>query len=159
NISHGQLRHIEALRPVTEHSTFLKHAHQAIQRVMIRNQTFTAELDLLGLLQALLESFSSGQDDNLGELHGKSIRIDGAVRIHSRCVNFACLPDSSNQRASTLRVLARAIHWLDLLATGAVSNLSGLEMRTGLTDRYIRRVLRLGSLAPRLAILMLEGRI
>jgi site-specific DNA recombinase len=55
-------------------------------------------------------------------------------------------------------VIARGRTWFEVLATGRVRSLQELAMRDGITRRYIRRLVGLAFLSPRLVEAILQGR-
>ena len=56
------------------------------------------------------------------------------------------------------RLVAKAYHWLRLLESGKVANISELAEREKLDNSYVSRVLRLTLLAPDIVVAILDGR-
>ena len=57
-----------------------------------------------------------------------------------------------------LKAITRGRGWFEELATGRARSLQELAQRDGITRRYIRRLIDLAFLSPRLVDVILEGR-
>jgi hypothetical protein len=65
---------------------------------------------------------------------------------------------ASNCDPALIKAIARGRAWFDELATGRARSLGELAQRDGITRRYIRRLVDLAFLSPRLVDAILQGR-
>jgi site-specific DNA recombinase len=63
----------------------------------------------------------------------------------------------AEHRTSLIKALARARHWYDRIVAGEVHSLRQLASETGLTVRYVSKILRCASLSPALTDTILKG--
>ena len=63
----------------------------------------------------------------------------------------------AEHRTSLIKALARARHWYDRIVAGEVHSLRQLASETGLTVRYVSKILRCASLSPALTETILKG--
>jgi len=60
--------------------------------------------------------------------------------------------------AALVKAVARSHAWFDDLAAGRAMSIEGIAMRDGLTEGYVRRLIRLAFLTPDIVEAILEGR-
>src|SRR2546423_9340619 len=68
------------------------------------------------------------------------------------------LKERSRCDPALIKAIARGRGWFEELATGRARSLQELAQRDGITRRYIRRLIDLAFLSPRLVDVILEGR-
>jgi site-specific DNA recombinase len=84
------------------------------------------------------------------------------MRIRRRGVEMRIVvedkPSASRVDLPLLKVAARAWRWSDDLLSGRVRSLGEIAKRERVTGRYVRRLIRLGFLAPKIVEAIVEGR-
>jgi hypothetical protein len=59
---------------------------------------------------------------------------------------------------SLVRAVARARGWYELIVAGEVAAISQLAQKSGLTRRYIRRILQCANMSPQITEALLTGK-
>ena len=57
-----------------------------------------------------------------------------------------------------LKAIARALHWSDELLSGRAPSIAKVAEREGVSARYVRRLMRLAFLAPKIVEMIAAGR-
>jgi hypothetical protein len=94
-----------------------------------------------------------------------TIELTAAVDFKRRGVaTKVVLPELAQQHQSSrcdpalIKAVVRGRAWFEELATGRVRSLEELATRDGITRRYIRRLIDLAFLSPRIVDAILQGR-
>ena len=116
----------------------------------------------------LRRSALSGEDIALGTADDSgvsTIELAAAIVLRQRGGQTRLvLPGSTQQNQSQrydpalIKAIARGQAWFDELATGRVRSLHELADREGINRRYIRRLVNLAFLSPRLVETIVHGR-
>jgi len=133
-----------------------------LTRVTVGQTTAVIEIDKTKFLAALLghniEIRSLVSPSKLGTLNltgdFQALRARGEVRM------IAPQGDAGFERApimSLVKVAARAHDWYQRIVAGEISTIGQLAEKSGLTKRYVRRVLQCAHLSPKIAEALLIG--
>jgi site-specific DNA recombinase len=83
------------------------------------------------------------------------LRRGGELRVVAPHFDFdvqrQCVP-------SLVRVVARARDWRERIVAGEVTTIGQLAQRSGLTRRYVRRILRCANISPQITEVLLTGK-
>jgi site-specific DNA recombinase len=97
-----------------------------------------------------------GDDPIVLETEAKLKRCGGEVRL--------VLPPNSNgeipgrSSPALLKVIARAHNWQERIVSGSAQDLRSIAQQTGLSQRYVSRILECAFLAPDIVEAILDGR-
>jgi site-specific DNA recombinase len=134
-----------------------------LRRVTIGQKGLWTEIDNTKLLATLLrrkpEALCSWRREKSDLLtlaaafqamrRGGSLRVvsvDGDSRFEGECM------------PSLVRAVARARGWYELIGAGEVATISQLAQKSGLTRRYIRRILQCANMSPQITEALLTGK-
>jgi site-specific DNA recombinase len=141
---------IESLRSETEGAPALA---QLSERV---------ELSRGGIQVSLKLPLPAGGDHDAATSSGLALSRFVPMRIRRRGVEMRMVvegnPSASRVDLPLLKVVARAWRWSDDLLSGRVRSLGEIAKRERVTGRYVRRLIRLGFLAPKIVEAIVEGR-
>jgi hypothetical protein len=141
------------------HGERAKVFRQLVERVIVDEKKIVVAMRHSALWCAELPLRASGSS-------GSAIELTAAVEFKRRgVVTKMVLPGlaphqnvSSKYDPALLKAIARGRAWFDELAAGRVRSLQELALRDGITRRYIRRLVDLAFLSPKLVEAILEGR-
>jgi site-specific DNA recombinase len=138
---------------------------KVVRRVVVRTDKIIVEASKRELRRALIDSqFTSAVHRNRDEHSDDLIRLDVATRL-TRCgceMRLLVPPDSQGEMETRLvmpllKAIARAHDWCEQLVTGKDSTIRSIAEKTGLNERYVRRVLSCAFLAPDIIEAILNG--
>jgi site-specific DNA recombinase len=133
-----------------------------LRRVTVGQATIGLEIDKTKFVAALLghntEIRSSVSPSKLGTLNltgdFQALRARGEVRMiapHDAAFEGAPV-------MSLVKVVARSQDWYQRIVTGEISTIGQIAQKSGLTKRYIRRVLQCANLSPQIVEGLLTGK-
>ncbi len=132
-----------------------------LRRVTIGQKEVWTEVDKTKLLATLLgrkpEAPFSRQNKDV-------LRLSGTFQVVRRgCELRVVLPhgDSCLERQrmpSLVKAVARAHDWYEQIVAGEVATIGQLAQKSGLTRRYVRRVLQCANISPQIAEALLTGK-
>jgi site-specific DNA recombinase len=91
------------------------------------------------------------------------IRCDVPIQIRRRGVEMRLVVEGNRAPAprtdlALLKAIARALHWSDELLSGRAPSIAKVAEREGVSARYVRRLMRLAFLAPKIVEMIAAGR-
>ena len=132
---------------------------ELVDRIIIREDAMTIRIHRNALFAG---ASSSSELDSAGST---SIELTTAVAFKRRgVVTRLVLPELGQQNFSArcdpvlIKAIARGRAWFEELATGRARSLEELAKRDGISRRYIRRLVNLAFLSPKLVEAILQGR-
>jgi site-specific DNA recombinase len=140
-----------------------KSVRRFVQRIVVAPTELCIEIVPESLIELLLDPDGSEQKDNEAPSAGKSsvlqVKCELDLKRHSNQLRLVVngVDRETEQRASLIKALARARHWYDRIVAGEVHSLRQLAAETGLTVRYVSKILRCASLSPALTETILKG--
>ncbi len=135
-----------------------------LERVVVGQPAVWIEVDRLKLLETLLERKGESKTATAGgKRQHDTIKLTTAFRPHRRGGElYLVTPKSSSSDGAPIpclvKAVARARDWYERIVDGEVSTLRELELKTGLTSTYRKRVLQCGMLSPQLTEATLTGK-
>jgi len=140
---------------------------RAVRRVVVRMDKIEVEASKRELRETIIDSqfATSGKRHRVrtDEHSDDLIRFDFATRL-ARCgceMRLLVPPDSHEIETRVVtplvKAIARAHDWCEQLVTGKASTLRSIAEKTGLNERYVRRVLECAFLAPDIIGAILDG--
>ncbi|MBZ5501454.1 MAG: recombinase family protein [Acidobacteriia bacterium] len=134
-----------------------------LRRVTVGQTTVWIEIDRISLLATLLgqrpEALRPECARNLGILRltgeFQVLRRGGELRVISP---HGDLSFQGKRVPSLVKAVARARDWYERIVAGEVTTISQLAQKSGLTRRYIRRILQCGYLSPQIIEALLTGK-
>ena len=93
---------------------------------------------------------------------GLIIRCDVPIQIMRRGVEMRLVIEGNRAPApradpALLKAIARALHWSDELLSGRAPSIAKVAEREGVSARYVRRLMRLAFLAPKIVEMIAAG--
>jgi hypothetical protein len=134
-----------------------------LKRVVLGQTTVRIEIDRNKLLRTLLaensEALTSLRPHKLEILkltcHFQAMRRGSELRLMS-AQNGACF--EKTPVPSLTKAIARARDWYERIVAGEVNTIAQLAQESGLTRRYVRRILQCATLSPQITEALLTGR-
>jgi hypothetical protein len=136
-----------------------KTIRELIEQVIIDERSILIKLRRSALLRRNAPS-DAAEEPSVG-----TIELTAVVDLRTRGAETKmALPGLAQQNQSPrcdpalIKAIARGRMWFEELATGSAQSLQQLAQRNGITRRYIRRLVDLSFLSPKLIDAILEGR-
>ena len=133
-----------------------------LRRVTVGEKTVWIEVDGIKLLASLL-----GQDSaaflSQGTCKTELLKLSSDFQAFRRGSEIRVIvPDSGSEYGripvpSLVNVVARARDWYEQIVANKIGSIDQLAQKTGLTRRYVRRILQCATLSPRIAEALLAG--
>jgi hypothetical protein len=149
--------------PELESSKQHEFVRNILRRVTVGQATIEIEIDKTEFLAVVLghntEIRSSTPPSKLATL--KLTRDFQALRARGEVRMIAPQGDAGFERApvmSLVKVAARAHDWYQRIVAGEISTIGQLAEKSGLTKRYVRRVLQCANLSPQIIEGLLAGK-
>jgi site-specific DNA recombinase len=149
--------------PELESSKQHEFVRNILRRVTVGQATIEIEIDKNKFVATLLghntEIRSSTPPSKLATL--KLTRDFQALRARGEVRMIAPQGDAGFERApvvSLVKVAARAHDWYQRIVAGEISTIGQLAEKSGLTKRYVRRVLQCANLSPQIIEGLLAGK-
>jgi site-specific DNA recombinase len=136
----------------------------AVARIVVYDEQIEVQIDKRALHHELLGKevdppMQSSTEDPTNLL---ILKTDARLKRCGGEVRFQLAPDSNHAKAhpapSLIRAVARAHDWVDRILRGELTNQRALAEATGLSERYVSRILPLAFLAPDLTEAILDGK-
>ncbi len=133
-----------------------------LRRVTIGQTTVWTEIDKSKLLATFLgkksETLPPSRTDKLDVL-----KLTGDFQVVHRGSELRLVTPKSSSSDGTpvpslVKAVARARDWYERIVSGEVSTIDQLAQKSGLTRRYIRRILPFANLSPQIAEMILTGK-
>jgi site-specific DNA recombinase len=134
-----------------------------LRRVTIGQTAAWIEIDKTKLLATLLgqkSEFVPSSRQNKPDI----LRLTAEFQVLRRGSEVRVIAPHSDscfqgERVTSLvKAVARAHGWYEKIVAGEVTTIGQLAQKSGLTRRYVRRILQCSSLAPKIAEAMLTGK-
>src|SRR5205814_616176 len=135
-----------------------KLVRELVEKIIIDEKTLTIKVRRGLLLGGDVPSCASGEPSD------SAIELTAAAAFtrrgaETKLVLPGLVPPKHGSRCepALIKAIARGRAWFDELATGRARSLQELAKRDGISRRYIRRLIGLAFLSPRLAEAILKG--
>ena len=149
--------------PRLEMSKQHEFVRNTMKRVVLGPTTMTIEVDQAKVLTALLAQNSEALA-SLGTHKFETLKLTGDFHFRRRgCELRLVTADNASHfggkpTMSLAKAVARAQEWHERIIAGKTNSIDQLAESSGLTRRYVRRVLLFASLSPRLVEALLTGK-
>jgi site-specific DNA recombinase len=130
-------------------------ARNILKCVTVGQTTVWIEIDRDKLLATLSPQNTEGTYA-LGTRKSEVIKLTGELKVLRRGCEFRVLsPDSDSNPhrmpvPSLVNTVARAHDWYEQIVIGKIHSIGQLAQQTGLTRRYVRRILQCATLSPKI---------
>jgi site-specific DNA recombinase len=133
-----------------------------VQRIVVTPTELRIEIvpqSLIGLLLDLEDLRNANETPWAGKSSVLLVKCELDLKRHSNQLRLVVKGANreAEHRTSLIKALARARHWYDRIVAGEVHTLRQLASETGLTVRYVSKILRCASLSPALTETILKG--
>jgi site-specific DNA recombinase len=135
-----------------------------LRRVSVGQATVWIEIDKTKLVATLLGQNSEAvgplftEKQNILKLTSafQVFRRRGELRVIAPHGGDSCF--EGNRVPSLVKAVARAYNWYQQIVTGEIITVGQLAQKSGLTQRYVRRILECAKLSPRITEALLTGK-
>jgi site-specific DNA recombinase len=140
-----------------------KCVRQFVERIVVTPTELRIEIVPQSLIALLLNPEGVEGKATEAPLAGKGsvllVKCELDLKRHSNQLRLVVngANREAEHRTSLIKALARARHWYDRIVAGEVHSLRQLASETGLTVRYVSKILRCASLSPALTERILKG--
>lgn len=130
---------------------------RTIRRIEVHGKTVNITVDIGGALQERSQ-VPSGESkrDSLRHLH---LPISVAQRRGVVRITEPGSPEEEPDNSTLIKAIARGFYWREQLITGEAGSVREIADRSGVSDRYVSHILRLGFCPPALIANALSGKL
>ena len=132
--------------------------HKMVRRVVLSSNSLQIEINPHAVAEVLLRPPGRvGSDDKDTEPFTLSCPLD--LKRHSNQLRLVVdgVQPETEQRVALIKAIARARSWYDRIVTGEIHSFRQLAVETGLSVRYVSRIIRCASASPALTEAILRG--
>jgi site-specific DNA recombinase len=134
-----------------------------LNRVTVGDTTVCTEIDKVKLLATLI-GHTSGAPPRLIPHKSESLELNGNLQILRRGSELRIIAADGGSgfvgepAQSLVKAVARAHDWHERIVAGEFRTIGQLAHKSGLTRRYVRRILQCATLSPRVTEALLTGK-
>jgi site-specific DNA recombinase len=136
---------------------------KTIRRIEVSNRQVTLLVDRGVVVSLEAAQHRLGKEDKVTD-SGETLTIAIPIRLKAwggevviEGPNGALVSDATNRDQSLIDALVRAHEWRDLMASGKAKSFRAVARQVGCTEGYVRQIVELSFLAPKLTASILRG--
>jgi hypothetical protein len=131
-----------------------------VQRVIVADRRMHIEVAMSALISLLLGQKTKAESISTGDR--KVLTLSADLQIFKRgCETRIVTPDSAPEHApvqSIVKAIAQSRDWYQKIVSGQITSITQLVQTSGLSEAYVRRILKCANIAPTIVERIFKGR-